>query len=78
VIAVRSRGNLFDLARVAEARAALENAIRCPGTGEAVGPDALVLNGTVLCPVCDGAAQVEWVDQRRVVAFHARPKGAHR
>lgn len=78
MIAVRTRGNLFDLAHVAEARAALEEAIRCPGTGDPVGGEALVLDGTVLCPVCDGPAPVEWVDQRRVVGFHARPKGRGR
>lgn len=71
---MRTRGNLFDLARVADARRALEDAIRCPGTAGDVEPNALVLKGTVLCDTCGQAAPVEWADGRRVVGFHARPK----
>lgn len=45
----------------------------CPGSGRAVTPTEVVLNGMVLCTTCRAAVPVEWVDQWRKVAGHRAP-----
>lgn len=70
----RPTGTLFALDHLAACRQILAAASRCPGSGTPVADRDLVVNSTVLCPTCEQAIPVEWVDQTRRVADHKRPE----
>lgn len=70
----RSRGPLVRLAHVAEARQALEDAVRCPGTGHQVDPEALLLGDKAICPRCRRPVLTIGPANSPYLGFHARPK----
>jgi len=75
VIAV-AKGTLFDHAGIARARAALEAAVRCKGTGATVDDDAFVARARAISPRCGQPTQIVDVDGGRLIGLHARPKRA--
>jgi len=78
VIAV-AKGTLFDHAGIARARAALEAAVRCAGTGATVDDDAFVARGRAICPACGQPTQVvEPGEGGRLIGLHARLKRVSR
>ncbi len=70
----KARGPLVQLAHVAEARQALEDAVRCPGTGHEVDPDALLVGEKAICPRCRRPVLTIGPANSPRLGFHARPK----